>query len=359
MPGKKSLIFIIVLIAILASVKLLFFRKEVPATAGGSSPGSKPAAARAMNVNGMVVSGSELQESILASGTVLANESVELHPEISGKVISILFREGSSVKKGDLLVKLNDADYRSQLSKLESSRKLLIEKADRQKQLFELNGISRQEYDESLNQLAAVEADLQFVRAQIEKTEIRAPFDGHVGLKYVSEGSFVSQDVRIASIQQMNPLKVDFSLPEKYSSYVRAGQKITFSIEGDTTMHSGEVYAVEPRVDPATRSIRIRALATNPGNRILPGVFAKVNFGLNHTGEAVLIPTQAIIPILKGKKVLVAENGMAISRVITTGIRQEKNVEIITGLQQGDTLITSGIMQLRDSMPVTVKVIAY
>jgi membrane fusion protein (multidrug efflux system) len=201
-----------------------------------------------------------------------------------------------------------------------------------------------------------VESDLQFVKAQIEKTEIRAPFDGQVGLKNVSEGSFVSQEYLIASIQQMHPVKIDFSLPEKYSTAVKAGQKITFTIEGDTTRHSGEVYAVEPRVDPATRSIRIRALAPNPGNKILPGVFARVNFGLNHIGEAVLIPTQAIIPVLKGKKVLVAENGMAISKVITTGIRQDKDVEIITGLKPGDTLITSGIMQLRDSMPVNVRI---
>ncbi len=355
MPGKKSLIFILVLIVLLVTVKLLFLNKDVPQSSGPS--GGKSGGAKPMNVNGIIITGSELQEGILASGTVLANESVELHPEISGKVVSILFREGSSVKKGDLLVKLNDADYRTQLSKLESSRKLLIEKADRQKQLFDLNGISRQEYDESLNQLAAVESDLQFVKAQIEKTEIRAPFDGQVGLKNISEGSFVNQEYLIASIQQMHPLKIDFSLPEKYSSAVRAGQKIKFTIEGDTTTHSGEVYAVEPKVDPATRSVRIRALAPNPGNKILPGAFAKVNFGLSHSGEAVLIPTQAVIPVLKGKKVLVAQNGLAISRVITTGIRQDKDVQILSGLTPGDTLITSGIMQLRDSMPVSVKVI--
>ena len=252
MPGKKSVIIIIVIVAVLAAVKFLFLKKEVPPSVGGGPAGGKPGAARAMTVNGMVITGSEFQESIQASGTILANESVELHPEISGKVVSILFREGSSVKKGDLLVKLNDADYRTQLSKLESSRKLLIEKAGRQKQLFDLNGISRQEYDESLNQLAAVESDLQFVKAQIEKTEIRAPFDGQVGLKNVSEGSFISQEYLIASIQQMHPLKIDFSLPEKYSNVIHTGQRITFTVEGDSSRHSGEVYAVEPKVDPAT-----------------------------------------------------------------------------------------------------------
>lgn len=351
---SKTLIFIVVLLIILVLIKLLFLTENKPPPASGA-PG-KGGSAKSINVNGILVTKSDLEEGLFAIGTVLANEEAELRPEISGKVIRIYFKEGSQVSKGDLLVKLNDADFSAQLNKLESSLKLLNEKATRQTKLFELNGISRQEYDESLNQVDALKSDMQYVRAQIEKTEIRAPFTGQIGLKNISEGSYASQNFLIATMQQLNPVKIDFAIPEKYIDQVKAGKEITFSLEGDSILHTARVYAIEPKVESTTRTLKMRALADNAENKILPGSFARIKFSLSRTGQAILIPTQAIIPILKGKKVMVADKGRAVSRNIITGIRKNNEIEVISGIAPGDTVITSGIMSLRDSMPVTVKI---
>jgi membrane fusion protein (multidrug efflux system) len=351
---NKSVIFIVVLVVALVAAKLLFFTKDAP-VAGAAGPGG-PAGGKGTAVNGIIVSQTDLEEGLFAIGTVLANEEVELRPEIAGKVVSIQFKEGTTVQKGTLLVKLNDSDFKAQLAKAESSLKLLNETAERQKKLYELNGISRQEYDEALNRVDAVKSDIQFIKAQIEKTEIRAPFTGQVGLKNISEGSYVGANYLIASMQQLNPLKIDFGIPEKYLSQVKTGKEITFTVDGDEVIHTAKIYAVEPKVETATRTLKMRALAENPGNKIVPGSFARVKFSLSRTGQAILIPTQAIIPILKGKKVMVARNGMALSLNIVTGIRKNKEVEVVSGLNPGDTVITSGIMSLRDSMKVSVRV---
>ncbi len=351
---NKTLIFIVALIAVLVTVKLLFFTKDKPAPAGG--PPGKGSANNTVKVNGILVTKSDLEEGLFAIGTVLANEEAELRPEISGKVTNIYFKEGSRVQKGDLLVKLNDADYRAQLNKLESSLKLLNEKASRQSKLFDLNGISRQEFDESLNQVDALKSDVQYIKAQIAKTEIRAPFSGQIGSKNISQGSYASQNFLIATMQQLNPVKIDFAIPEKYMVQVRPGKEITFTLEGDSTIHTAKVYAIEPKVESATRTLKMRALAQNDENKIMPGSFAQIKFSLSRSGQAMLIPTQAIIPVLKGKKVMISNNGIAVSRNIVTGIRKNNEVEVISGISPGDTLITSGMMSLRDSMRVTVKI---
>jgi len=351
---NKTVIFIFILIAVLAAIKMIYLTKEEPQAAAGG-PG-KGAAGKPIPVNGVVIVQTDLEEGLFAIGTVLANEEVELRPEISGKVVSILFKEGTLVQKGALLVKLNDADYQAQLSKLESSLKLLSETEERQKKLYELNGISQQEYDQARNQVDAVKSDIQFNKAQIEKTEIRAPFSGQIGLKNISEGSFVNQNFLIATMQQLNPIKVDFAIPEKYMEQVKTGKEITFTIDGDHEIHTAKIYAVEPRVETATRTLKMRALADNRAGTIIPGSFARVKFSLSRAGQAILIPTQAVIPILKGKKVMVSKNGIALSREIVTGIRKNKEIEVVTGLTVGDTVITSGIMSLRDSMMVNVKI---
>ncbi|MBL0342220.1 MAG: efflux RND transporter periplasmic adaptor subunit [Bacteroidetes bacterium] len=341
----------------LVIVKLFFFQKDVPATGPGNSGGKNAGAAPPMKVNGIVVRGFYLEEKVFASGTVLANEEVELRPEVSGKIIALNIKEGTRVNKGDLLVKINDNDLKAQLSKLENNKKILSDKSGRQKKLFEMNGVSREEYDDVLNQLATVEADIQFTTAQIAKTEIRAPFSGQIGLRNISEGSYVSQNFLIATIQQVNPVKIDFSLPEKYSSYLKSGKEITYTVEGNTRVFYGTVYAIEPKVDAATRSIKIRAISENPDGTILPGAFARVNMIMSHSDSAITIPTEAIIPVLKGKKVMVSRNGMAISQLVNNGLRNESNIEIVSGLNIGDTVITSGIMQLKDSMKVAVKIL--
>ncbi len=354
---NRTFIYLILFIAALALIKYFFLQSDSPASgsAGGAQKSGKTPPP--LSVSGVVAEGVLLEEKVVSTGTILANEEVELRPEVSGKIIQLNIDEGSTVQKGQLLVKLNDSDLKAQLSKLQSTRKILFEKTERQKKLFEMNGVSREEFDDVLNQLAAIDSDIQYTQSQIEKTEIRAPFSGQIGLRHISEGSFVSQNFLIATIQQINPIKIDFSLPEKYSALVKPGKDIAFTVEGTTTVYYGKVFAIEPKVDQATRTIKLRALSNNPSGTIMPGAFAKVDLIMNRADNAITIPTQAIIPVLKGKKVLVYRNGKAISQIVNTGLRNESSIEILNGLNMGDTIITSGIMQLKDSMNVVVKIV--
>ncbi|MBK6641086.1 MAG: efflux RND transporter periplasmic adaptor subunit [Bacteroidetes bacterium] len=219
-----------------------------------------------------------------------------------------------------------------------------------------MNGISKEEFEELQNTLDANKADVKFLKAQIEKTEIRAPFDGVIGLRTVSEGSYVSTDKVIATLQQINPVKIDFSLPEKYSSRIKSGGSISFTVEGNKETFKGTIYAIEPKIEAATRTVNIRARCDNSDASLLPGSFAKIQLVLDKTDKALMIPTQAVIPVLKGKKVFVTQNGIAVSRMIDTGVRTESQIEVSEGLMAGDTVLVTGIMQLRDSVPVKVSI---
>jgi membrane fusion protein (multidrug efflux system) len=220
--------------------------------------------------------------------------------------------------------------------------------------LLDINGISQSEYDQSLNQLNSLKEDEEFTRAQISKTELRAPFTGVIGLKNVSEGSYVSPAQTIAWFQQIDPVKVDFSIPEKYGSMVSIGDKITFTASNSRDTMKGEVYAIQPRIDVSTRTLQVRAISPNKDGKIIPGSFVKVELALKEYNNAILLPTEAIVPVLKGKNVFVFRNGKAESQKIETGIRTDTKVQVVDGILPGDTIITSGIMQLRPGMAVNL-----
>ncbi|MBK7388916.1 MAG: efflux RND transporter periplasmic adaptor subunit [Bacteroidia bacterium] len=350
---RRGIIYLLILAVVLTGIKLIFFpKKDTTAGMGQGSGKGKSAIA----VNGIIVAGEGLEEQITSTGTILANEAAELRAEVSGKIINLNIVEGSKVSKGMLLVKINDADLQASLSKLESQLKLNETKAGRLNQLLTLNGISKEEFEELQNTLDANKADVKFLKAQIEKTEIRAPFDGVIGLRTVSEGSYVSTDKVIATLQQINPVKIDFSLPEKYSSRIKSGGSISFTVEGNKETFKGTIYAIEPKIEAATRTVNIRARCDNSDASLLPGSFAKIQLVLDKTDKALMIPTQAVIPVLKGKKVFVTQNGIAVSRMIDTGVRTESQIEVSEGLMAGDTVLVTGIMQLRDSVPVKVSI---
>jgi membrane fusion protein, multidrug efflux system len=350
---KRGIIYLLILAAVLTGIKLIFFPKKD--TTGGMGPGGGKSKS-SIAVNGIIVAGEGLEEQLASTGTIQANEAAELRSEVSGKIIKLNIVEGSKVSKGMLLVKINDADLQASLSKIESQLKLNETKADRLSQLLTLNGISKEEFEELQNMIDANKADVKFLKAQIEKTEIRAPFDGIIGLRTVSEGSYVSSDKVIATIQQINPVKIDFSLPEKYSSRIKTGGPVTFTVEGNKETFNGTIYAIEPKIEATTRTVNIRARCDNSGATLFPGSFAKIQLVLDKTDKALMIPTQAVIPVLKGKKVFISQNGIALSRMIETGVRTESHVEVSEGLIPGDTVIVTGIMQLRDSVPVQVKI---
>ncbi len=309
-----------------------------------------------MTVNGFIVKPEQLSNVIRTTGTILAFDEVELKAEASGRIIKIYFTEGSHVNKEDLLIKINDEDLQAQLRKNELQIKLTGDELSRQEQLLKINATSQQEYDIASNQLNSLKADKDFILSEIKKTEIRAPFNGVVGLRYVSEGSYVTPLSRIASIQNINPLKIDFSIPEKYSGVVNKGDIITFNSEGSTDNFTGKVFAIEPKIDLNTRTLQVRALCENKNEKIFPGSFAKIELQLKDTPDALMIPTQALIPVLKGQIVYVSKGGQAQSVPVKTGVRTDVKVQVTDGLAAGDTIITTGIMSLKPNTPVKVVV---
>lgn len=303
-------------------------------------------------VEAVVVRPQAVTDRIYATGTILSNEEVEVRSEISGKIVQILFREGSRVAKDDLLLKIDDSELQAQALKVDSQLKLAQDKEARRRQLFDKGNISPEDYDVALNELNAIRAEAQLIQARIQKTEVRAPFSGVIGLRYVSEGSFVSSSTRIANLQSISQVKVDFSVPERYAGEVKRGQTIRFRIAGSDDTFSGSIYAIEPKIDPSTRTVLIRAVCPNPEGRISPGGFAQVELSLRELADAMMIPTQALVPDLLGQKVYVVRDGVAREQRVEIGLRTDSTVQIASGLAAMDTVITSGILQLAPGMSV-------
>jgi membrane fusion protein (multidrug efflux system) len=345
----KTIIISAVIVVILA---LLIIPKL--GSAGNSADPRGFAGAGPVPVKAHILKPQRLDNNVITTGTLLANESVELKSETAGKVVKILFKEGSRVNKGDLLLKINDEELQAQLLGAKSALNLAEDNMARAKKLLEKQGISQQDYDAAANDLNVKKANLDLVKAQLDKTEIKAPFEGIIGLKYVSEGSFINSSTVIASLQDIDPVKIDFSIPEKYAGFVHIGDKIKFSVAGSGNSYSGTVFAIEPKIDETTRTLKIRAISPNTRGEILPGAFADVTLILKEIPDALMVPTQAIIPILKGQKVYLCRNGVVAQVEVKTGIRTDTEVQITEGLNPKDTVITTGILQLAPGMPVKI-----
>jgi membrane fusion protein (multidrug efflux system) len=347
----KNVMIGVIVVVILIGTKFIFFPSKAgqPANAAKGKNAGPPS-----NVTACIVKPEKLSNQITASGTIRANEDVQLQPELSGKIVQINFKEGSPVSKGQLLVKINDADLQAQYKKLQLQHSLAEQTMQRQKQLLDINGVSQQEFDLAQSSYNTIKADMDFATAQILKTEIKAPFDGVIGLKNVSEGAFVSPTTIIASIQQIDPVKIDFAVPERYSYFLKKSGEVIFSIEGVPGDLKGQIYAIEPKIDMTTRTVQVRAICPNSKNNIYPGAFAQVKIQLSDIDAAVMIPTEAIIPDINGQKVFIMKNGKANYVRVETGIRTDAKIQITKGLNAGDTVLTTGIMQLKPNASVQI-----
>ncbi len=305
-------------------------------------------------VSAYVVKPHSISDKIIASGTVIANEQADVKTEIAGRVVKIYFKEGSKVSKGEMLVKIFDGDLQSQLKKLQLQQDLAEKNEGRMQDLLKINGVSQQEFDAVQNQVASVKSDIDLVRTQIDKTNIRAPFDGTIGLRNISEGAFLASNTRIANIQDIDPVKIDFTVPERYMNLVHYGDEITFSVESSRELFKGSVFAIEPSIDLSTRSLTIRALCPNKESKIIPGAFAHIEVPLKEIKDAIMIPTQALIPQLKGQRVFISKNGIAVARDVETGLRNDSSIEVIKGLQAGDSVLTTGLLAVRPDLPVKI-----
>lgn len=293
------------------------------------------------------------ENSLNVSGSIIANEEVDLHTETSGKVTGIFFQEGSYVKKGDLLLKINDADLQAQLKKAEIKKKDYEEKEFRQKRLFERNGISKETYEEAVNNLNSAIADVENIKALIAKTEIHAPFNGKIGLRYVSEGAYVTPSTQIAKLQNVNPVKIDFTIPQRYANEISVGNTIQISTPNGKK-YIAKIYAIESKINPDTRSLQVRASCNNPNGELIPGSYVSVVVNLNEIKNAISIPTEALSLDITGERVFLYKKGIAIPQKVESGIRTEKEVQITSGIKNGDTVIVSGIMQMRPRAKVKI-----
>ena len=307
-----------------------------------------------LNAVGFVIIPTHMSELINQTGTLKPDEEVDLSFETSGKLVAINFTEGTRVKKGDLLAKINDRPLQAQLEKLEAQLKMSEAKEFRQRSLLDKDAISQESYDQVKTDVQSLKADINLIKARISETELRAPFDGSIGLRFLSEGSYVTSSTKIAKLIKISPLKIEFSISEKYSSEIRIGYPVTFKIVGNDKIFNASVYAVDPKIDIEMKTITLRALYPNKDEELKSGRFASITLQLSQKENAISIPTEALIPEMEGEKVYIYKNGKAQSVKVQTGLRTEARIQITDGLKFGDTLITSGIMQLRQGLPIVL-----
>lgn len=353
---------IILLLLGIGFLWLIFYRisenNKSKGDAGKGKPTEKGSAnARAIAIEGIVAKKKPFKNLLEISGAITASESITLHSEVSGLVTQINFKEGTQVSKGAVLVRINDKDIQAQLLQAKTRQELAETTENRAKQLLNKGAISQEEYDSALADLNSTKAQTALVRAQLAKTLIVAPFSGKVGLRNISIGEYLTPATSIASLVNINPAKITFSIPERYSNQVKVGAEIEFFTDASPKAHTGKVYAIEPSITTSTRTLEIRALAPNHQGELLPGSFARIKLNLSTINDAITIPTEAIIPVLDGKMVYVSANGKAKSVMIETGTRTDKEIMVLSGINAGDTVLTTGAMALKNDAPVKVKVV--
>jgi len=344
----------------LLSVIFFLILSSVIISCGGKKKDAAPSAGAQMQqqaiiADALIVATRPLSADIEIPGTILAGETTEIHPEISGRVVQLNVREGTFVSKGALLAKLYDGDLQAQLRKLDVQLKIAEQTEKRQAELIKIQGISQQEYDLSLLQVSNLKADIDIIREAVRKTEIRAPFSGKLGLRNISDGAYVTSATIVTTISQVNQLKIQFNVPEKYGSQLRTGQSINFTVDGSDKTFSANIIAAEVKMDENTRSLAIRGIVKNGDAALIPGVFAKVKIVLGQNEKAIMVPTIVVQPQGRQKLVYLYKGGKSIPAEITTGIRDSSNVQVLTGLSVGDTVITTGLLFLRPGADVKLK----
>ena len=323
--------------------------KEAPKEAGNRQ-------SKALDVRAVVLSQQGLTDGIFVSGSLVPDEEVSLSFESSGKITDIFFKEGTHVEKGELLAKINDAPLQADLRKKQAQVKLMQDRLFRAKALLEKEAVSKEAFQEAEANLAALEAEIEGVEAQIEQTELRAPFSGIIGLRQVSVGAYATTTTEVATLTKTAPLKVEFNVPERYAGMLPEGTELTFTAEGDLTTRNAKVYASDSRVDPETRTFAIRAIYPNADGKLIPGRYVNVNLVTQRFENTLAVPSEAIVSEMGIDKVFVCKNGKAQPVEIAKGLRTDAMVQVLRGLVPGDTVITSGTMQLRSGQNVVVSV---
>ena len=348
--AKTISVGIIIIIVVGLVVSKMDFSKAENNTSGSASTKKN----EGVYVEVLKVSKETIEEKLQSKGSIIPNEEVMITSESSGKVTQISFNEGDYVKEGQLLVTLDDRELQAQLERALYQEEFLEKKAEREKQLNERGGVSDEQYEGTLRDLQTTKADIDLIKTQIDKKKIKAPFSGTIGLRYISEGSYITPSDVIAGLVDASSIKIDFTLPEKYMARIKKGAEIIFNIDGLEDSFKGRIYAVEPKIDVATRTISLRAVSPNASGKILPGAFANVSIILNRIEDAICVPTESIIPEMNTKKVFLAKDGKASSINVETGLRLPDKIQIVEGLQEGDSVVVSGILKIRNGTTLSI-----
>ena len=297
------------------------------------------------------VKSTPMANSVNTVGTLRANESVDIVPELTKRLVKIEMKEGAPVEKGEILFLLDDTDLAAELAEIEAKLKLAEANKNRTETLLPERAISRQEYDLALAELEIFKAQKATKEVELEKTRIRAPFPGQTGIRQVSEGALLKPETVLVNLQDLSRIKVDFPLPERYSSEIKPGQKFTFTVAGNANVFEGEIAVIEPAADVATRSLRIRGICADPKG-LLPGGFAEVTLQLETVANGFAVPTQAVVPSARGHGVYILREGKAAFQDVEIGMRTAEQVQVLRGLKEGDQVLTTNLLRLRPGVPV-------
>ncbi len=319
-----------------------------------SSPKGADKRDNTLNVRAVTIKRQTLDDGLSVNGSLLPDEEVQLSFETSGKITEIHFREGATVHKGQLLAKVNDAPLQAELRKLQSQLRLATDRVYRQNALLAKEAVSREAFQEAQTNLATLRAEIDMIKANIAQTELHAPFNGIIGLRQVSQGAYASPTTVIATLTKIRPLKVEFSVPERYSGLLKPGATLHFSVEGNIDTLAAKVYATDSKVDPETHTYTIRARYANSDGKLMPGRYVNVELNAQEYKNALAVPSEAIVSEMGIDKVFLYKSGIAQPTQITKGLRTESQVQVLKGIEAGDTVIVSGTMQLRTGQKVTL-----
>ncbi len=306
-------------------------------------------------VDAYVLRPSTIDNKIYANGSILANEEVELRNEIPGRIVRLNFEEGQKIAKGQVLLQIDAAEFDAQLRSLESKLNIAEKDEARKKELLGISGVSQEIYDNSAALVEELKAEIQLTKSRVRNSQIEAPFSGRIGLRYVSPGAYLGMGERIAVLVQDDPVKIEFSVPQRYASMISKGQSITFRHSGSREEFEAEVYATEPRIDIGSRTLKVRARCSNKDGQLIPGSFVDIEIILERIEGALMVSTDVIIPQIQGQQVMVAKKGIARAAEIETGTRTETMVQIIDGVAAGDTIITTALLSLKDGSAIQVR----
>ena len=354
---KWIVVGVVILLFISGMIIYPYVRNALQSAEKSSGSGGLPGASRQrqiLNINAMVMQTQVLVDKMISFADIIADEEVDLSFETSGKITDIFFKEGMHVEKGELLAKINDRPLQAQLLKLEAQIPLAQDRVFRQRTLLERDAVSLEAFETISTELDKLMADIELVKANIAQTELRAPFDGIIGFRYVSEGAFITTSTTITKLTKISPIKIEFPFNERYSGDVVPGTDIVFRLEGSLEDYHAKVYAVESKIDRNTRSLQARATYPNTNEVIKPGRYATLEMTMKEINDALAIPNEALIQEMGRNLLFLYKSGRSEPVEVIAGLRSASQIQIVQGLNVGDTVIISGVMQLRSGLPVTI-----